>query len=121
MSLSPRNVNRNEFQTSLETRVNMSSQHYQTVLSNPSGYYNTAQDVLKDAKLSQEQQLNILKQWEYDLRELLVAEEENMSIKGDDIDDQGDLSKDFDEVLKAIRQLDPYYEGGSSGTKQGGD
>jgi len=45
----------------------------------PSSEFSHPEDVLKQKNLSREQQVSILKRWEYDARELSVAEEENMT------------------------------------------
>ena len=67
--------------------------------------------VLQDGSLTQEQKMEILKQWEYDARELEVAEEENMA---------GNASSMLREVHLALLEL----EGGraskkGTATKQG--
>jgi len=48
-------------------------------LSNPAEVYTGPDQVLLDGSLTREQKLKILKIWEYDARELEVAEEENMA------------------------------------------
>lgn len=48
-------------------------------LRNPAEVYNVPDQVLQDGTLTREQKLKILKIWEYDARELEVAEEENMA------------------------------------------
>lgn len=80
-------------------------------LINPADVYRAPNEVLQDASLTQEQKMEILKQWEYDARELEVAEEENMA---------GDAPSMLREILMAIVKLDA---GGASEqaptTKQG--
>ncbi|MFO7812132.1 MAG: hypothetical protein R6V21_04115 [Pelovirga sp.] len=80
-------------------------------LINPADIYHDPNQVLQDESLTQEEKMKILKQWEYDARELEVAEEENMA---------GDAPSMLGEVLKAILKLEA---GGlskkASTTKQG--
>jgi hypothetical protein len=71
-------------------------------LVNPADVYSEPNQVLQDSSLSQEQKMEILKQWEYDAREMEVAEEENMA---------GNAPSMLREVLKAIVKLE---DGGSS-------
>lgn len=80
-------------------------------LINPADVYSEPNQVLRDASLTQEQKLEILKRWEYDARQLEVAEEENMA---------GDAPSLLRDVLQAILVLEG--DGGSdhtSATKQG--
>jgi hypothetical protein len=56
------------------------------------------QHLLERDDLSRERKVEILRQWEQDLRELMVAEEENMPASS-----APDIS--LDEVLNALHQL----------------
>ena len=86
--------------------------NFKKALFDPMAIYKEPNHVLADKALSKEEKLSILKQWEYDARELMVAEEENM---------QGDASSMLQRVLNAIHRLDPSYDATrGSGTKQGG-
>ena len=49
------------------------------ILQDPGSYYDQPHDVLDDEAFNDEQKHEILKQWEYDAKELLVADEENMA------------------------------------------
>jgi hypothetical protein len=86
--------------------------HFEKALHDPSSMYKTPNQVLKDDTLTLEQKIKILRQWEYDARDIQVAEEENMI---------GDTPSMLHRVLVALRQLgveiDPEK---SSTTKQGG-
>jgi hypothetical protein len=80
-------------------------------LINPADVYSEPNQVLQDASLDREQKMETLKRWEYEARELEVAEEENMV---------GDAPSILRDVLKAILEL----EGGgasehTAATKQG--
>jgi hypothetical protein len=69
--------------------------------------------VLQSNDLSWEQKIKILRQWEYDVRELQVAEEESMS--------GGPEPVTLAEVREALRTLGVVGDPDSSGpTKQGG-
>ncbi len=48
------------------------------ILKDPSAVYKKPEDVLTDNNLSRDEKFEVLAQWEYDARELLVATEENM-------------------------------------------
>ncbi len=85
---------------------------FEKALQNPQDSYTEPKNVITDKKLTKEQKLQILKQWEYDARELMVAEEENM---------QGEAANILQQVLHAIHEIDPSYDSThSSGSKQGG-
>jgi len=47
-------------------------------LVDPALVFKTPEEVLADSELSREQKIKILRRWEYDVRELQVAEEEGM-------------------------------------------
>ena len=80
-------------------------------LSDPASLFKHPLDVLKANNLSKEDKIRVLKQWEYDAREMAVAEEENM---------MGENDNPLPEILDALHQLgvhgDPE-DGGS--TKHG--
>ncbi len=80
---------------------------------NPESVFSRPGDILGEQTLTREQKIQILRQWEYDARELEVAEEENMA---------GGPPSMLGEVLKALLALD--YECDlkhSPPTKQGGE
>ena len=81
-------------------------------LKDPSCVFESPQHVAASKTLSTDDKIAILRRWEYDARELEVAEEENMG---------GDAPDVLDEVLQALRSLDAESESGDSApTKQGG-
>jgi hypothetical protein len=47
-------------------------------LLDPTSIYKLPMDVVRDNALTREQKIQILHRWEYDARELQIAEEENM-------------------------------------------
>jgi hypothetical protein len=50
----------------------------QQALLDPTSVYQLPMEVVNDATLTREQKIQILQRWEYDSRELQVADEENM-------------------------------------------
>ena len=63
----------------------------------PTSVYQTPSEVLADSTISREEKIEILRVWEYDAREIQVAEEENMTSAN---------SQMLDEVLRALEKLD---------------
>ena len=51
---------------------------YEQALLDPLSVYTFPMQVVEDASLTREQKIQVLHRWEYDARELQVAEEENM-------------------------------------------
>ena len=52
---------------------------FNKALHDPSAVYPEPKDVLTDDTLDKSQKLRVLHQWEYDAREMMVADEENMA------------------------------------------
>lgn len=84
-------------------------------LTSPATIFETPEAVRSTPDLSNEQRLSILRQWSYDLRELLVASDENMA--GGDGDANADLLARVDALLK---ELDPDGAERSAPNMQGG-
>jgi hypothetical protein len=83
-------------------------------LTDPSAVFKKPQDVVEKKDLSREQKIEILRRWEYDERELQVADEEGMS---PDVPQPTVL----DAVLNALRSLGaPADVERSEPMKQGG-
>jgi hypothetical protein len=81
-------------------------------LLDPGLVFKTPDEVVVSNELSREQKINILRRWEYDVRELEVAEEEGM---------KGPKLVSLDDVLRALRSLGaPADTERSAPTKQGG-
>jgi hypothetical protein len=51
---------------------------FEQALLNPTSIYQLPVEVVQDNSLTREQKIQILHRWEYDARELQIAEEENM-------------------------------------------
>ena len=79
---------------------------------NPAGVFKVPSEVLESSDLTKVQKIKILRQWEYDARELEVAEEESMI---------GSNSHLLDQVQKALMELGENLDlNHSSPNKQGG-
>ncbi len=81
----------------------------------PKAVFTTPQAVLDDRDLCHKEKVAILKRWEYDARELDVAEEENMG-------EPGEGPHELRSILRALHDLgeSPDTEH-SPPTKQGGE
>ena len=81
-------------------------------LVDPALVFKAPEEVVADNELSREQKIKILQRWEYDVRELQVAEEEGM---------EGPQPVTLGVVLRALRTLGaPADTERSAPTKQGG-
>jgi hypothetical protein len=79
----------------------------------PASVFGSPDDVVGRSDLTRDQKIEILRRWEYDAREILVAEEENMA--GPDPGEQ------LDRVLRALHALGSGPDNESTPpTKQGG-
>ena len=79
---------------------------------NPANVFSCPEDVAREQSLTRAQKIKILRRWEYDARELDVAEEENMG---------GGPPNMLDSVLAMLDKLDAVVDmERSSPTKQGG-
>jgi len=81
----------------------------------PSSVYRHPHEVVEDDTISREEKIAILKSWEYDEREIAVAEEENMQSK----DNRHAII--LDEVLRSLIELGVDKDGryDDAPTKQG--
>lgn len=77
----------------------------------PAAVFAAPQDVLRQAGLSREQKLRILRRWKLDALEMEVAAEENMT--------GGERSR-LDEVTAALNALDGDAETPGTGTTKHG-
>ncbi len=79
----------------------------------PGSVFDHPVDVFDEQSLTREQKIRLLKRWEYDARELSVAEEENMT---------GGPPNMLGEILQVLQRLDVEIDtGNSSPTKHGGE
>lgn len=85
-------------------------------LIDPGSVFHNPEEILKNPDLSRELKIKILRQWEYDERELEVAEEENM---GSNKKFQPHI---LDAILKALIALGAeHHHQQSVPTKHGGN
>jgi len=83
-------------------------------LLNPAMVFKTPEEVVDSGDLSREQKIEILRRWEYDVRELQVADEENMTAPKPE-------AVTLDMVLKALHAVGaPPDVERTAPTKQGG-
>ena len=81
-------------------------------LLNPASEFARPLDVFADTSLSRTEKIRILRRWEYDARELQVAEEESMG---------GGPPDQLDQVLEALHRLEAISDPDHTPpTKQGG-
>jgi len=81
-------------------------------LLDPTQVFNHPADVLREQTLTREEKIKILRRWEYDARDLEVADEENMC--GGPVSSLGD-------VLQALHRLGSWIDSEHAPpTKQGG-
>ena len=89
---------------------------FQEALSDVSQVFDDPRSILAADDLTREQKIALLKQWETDLRLLLVASEENMT--GDAA--PGATAELLQECRRALAKLGATDGGGGAPTKQGG-
>jgi hypothetical protein len=83
-------------------------------LNNPSAVFKKPREVVENNDLSREQKIEILRRWEYDVRELQVADEEGMA-------PAAPQPVVLDAILDALRSLGaPADVEHSAPTKHGG-
>jgi len=83
-------------------------------LLNPGAVFHRPEEVVQNGDLSRKQKIDILRRWEYDARQLQVADEESMTAPRAE-------PVTLDAILKALRALGaPADVEHSAPTKQGG-
>jgi hypothetical protein len=83
-------------------------------LLNPSAVFKQPEEILQSKDLTRDQKVEVLSRWEYDIRQLQVADEESMTAPRAE-------PVALDAVLKALRALGaPADVEHSAPTKQGG-
>ncbi|HEX2930248.1 MAG TPA: hypothetical protein VHV54_11065 [Candidatus Binatia bacterium] len=87
---------------------------FNKALSNPPSVFKHPSEIVASKELSREQKIQILRRWEYDMRELQVADEEGMTAPKPP-------AIGLDTVLAALRAVGaPVDVEHSAPTKQGG-
>lgn len=83
-------------------------------LLNPAAAFKSPEEIIRAAELSREQKIELLRRWEYDARELQVADDEGMT-------SAKPQAVTLDAILAALRALGaPQDMEHSAPTKQGG-
>ncbi|WP_201345635.1 hypothetical protein [Thiohalobacter sp. COW1] len=77
----------------------MDAAQWETARLDPTAVFRRPRELMARADLSDAQKIELLRRWEYDARELEIAEEENMPAPGE----SDDL---LDEILDCLRQLE---------------
>ena len=95
----------------------MQPNRFNKVLGDVSREFDRPRDIIDTADLSHEQKIKLLKEWEFDLRELQVASEENMT--GDAGSGMtAELLRECRRALAGLGAADG--DSGGAPTKQGG-
>lgn len=105
----------------------MHNQDFEKVLLDVSKAFASPEEIRQHEDLTREQKLKLLQQWEYDLKLLLVASEENMPSQGAKGDTTGSSADLMQQIHKALAQMgaeaDPEKSGPakSAGIEVSGD
>ncbi|MFM9844304.1 MAG: hypothetical protein ACKVOI_15195 [Dongiaceae bacterium] len=84
------------------------------------GHFGNPEGIAADGDLDFDQKTALLKQWEFDLRQMMVASEENMT---DDTANQGQVAETLRHVrriLSAFERVDPALSKEAGGTAKAG-
>jgi len=84
------------------------------------GHFGTPDNIITDHNLDAAQKLKLLKQWEFDLRQLLVATEENMAGAEARPGKSAELLQKVRRALVSIEGEPPTKDAGGAPTKAGG-
>jgi hypothetical protein len=86
--------------------------NFDKALQDPGLTFKRPTEILRSKDLSREQKIKLLRQWEYDVREIQVAEEENMA---------GPEPVTLSSIHEALSSLGVFHDmERSAPTKQGG-
>lgn len=86
---------------------------YERALLDPSAVFRHPAEIVASRELARHEKIAVLRRWEYDARELAVAEEENMG--------GGENAALLDQILEALRLLgETSANDAPAPTKQGG-
>jgi hypothetical protein len=85
-------------------------------LTDPASTFTSPKNVLLNHELSKEQKIEVLRRWDYDMRDIEVAEEENMQGR-----ENADNAEMHEQILAALHILKAYIDlERTPPTKQGG-
>ncbi|MDX1431237.1 MAG: hypothetical protein R3286_02195 [Gammaproteobacteria bacterium] len=86
---------------------------YEKAMLDPTSVFHHPAEIVARRDFSQRQKIEVLRSWEYDARELDVAEEENMG--------GGESGELLDQILEALRLLGAHpVDHAPAPTKHGG-
>ncbi|HEY7688757.1 MAG TPA: hypothetical protein VH835_08695 [Dongiaceae bacterium] len=98
----------------------MQADRFREVQKNIPAHFGTPADIVADADLDAMQKLTLLKQWEFDLRELMVATEENMPGPDKASGKSAELLQQVRRARASIEGESPTKDSGGAPTKSGG-
>ncbi|TNJ40812.1 hypothetical protein [Phaeobacter sp. B1627] len=90
----------------------MDQDRREKALQDPSSVYAEPAEILADDRLAREEKIEILRRWEYDAREISVAEEEGLPVGNGE-----NLKKILLALQELVGEIDPQE---TAPTKQGG-
>ena len=93
------------------------SPHKETILPDPARDYVSPQHLCDDRTLTVERRIALLRQWEYDLRSIQVASEENMASAS--AASSGENAELLSEVRRCLRALGADSDDHAAANKQG--
>ena len=83
----------------------MNSQEFEKAMLDVGKTFASPEDIRQHEELTRQQKLKLLQQWEYDLKLLLVASEENMPSQGSKGDTTGSSAELMQQIHKALAQM----------------
>ena len=101
-------------------RCKMEPERLQEIQKNIPGHFGTPKSILADEDLDAAQKLKLLRQWEFDLRQLLVATEENMPGTEAKPGNSAELLQEVRRALASIEGEAPTKDTGGGPSKAGG-
>ena len=97
----------------------MNNARFEDALADVGKCYAQPNDIVGSEDLSHQQKVKLLKQWEFDLRENLVASEENMTAETTPEGHSAELLRGVRKALMAIGAVD-HKDESAAPMKQGG-
>src|SRR5215813_10417467 len=96
----------------------MEARHFEPLLSDVAKYFGRPRDILGDQRLTRQQKLKLLEQWDYDLQLLMTASEENMP--SGDSNATGQASDQMTELRQALSELGAPHDPEAAGPSKVG-
>jgi hypothetical protein len=98
----------------------METARFREILKDIPGHFGNPDSIAADRDLDFDQKATLLKQWEFDLRQMMVASEENMT---DETAKQGQVAemlRNVRRILSAFEHVDPTLEKEAGGVAKAG-